>query len=360
MKVSNVKSILKDASSFFQSMYIKEQEHSKISIGLDIGTRSIKAVALEKKADIIRVVGYKIKDICFQEANKNSSDLEKIITEVLSGLGARANNVNIAMSGAGVIVRFVKMPKMTKNELKNAILMDAERYIPFNASDVVIDFFPLDSPEDGEMNVILSAVKKDLVDARLELFKKLGINIDVIDLDIFSVLNAFLIAYPVDNDKVYAFIDWGYSKVNFLISEGGLPRFMRFIQLGAKDMNKAVSCDMDLPLVEAEKACMECSSDKSDNVFGSMETALKKLVKEIEISVGYFESNYHKNISGIYLSGGVVVNQKIIEYMKEEIGMDIKIWNPFEKFICDENLLKEINSHLVFPKLAVSAGAALR
>jgi type IV pilus assembly protein PilM len=334
-----------------------KREKKTDSIGLDIGSHSIKVVSLKQETDNKVLTSYNIKNI--PPNLIKTAKMGKMIQETFSEIDMKPSEVNISISGTNVIVRFVSMPKMSEEQLSNVMSFEAERYIPFNVNDVFLDFKILDSNEEGQMNVLLAAAKKEFVNYWIELFEKLGIRIGAIDVDAFAVFNAFACSNKMTGNEGTMFLDCGHSETNILISTGEVPRFMRLIQIGGRDITAAIAEELKVSEEEAGALKMEYPEDKKENVRQATFLVLDELVKEIQLSLGYFENKYAMGVGNVYASGGTVYQEGVLDYLKYKMEIPFELWNPFEKIPMADHLSKDAISP-VASRLAVSLGLALR
>jgi len=329
----------------------------KESVGLDIGSYSVKASSVLKQADKNILTAYNIKRVPLD--GEGLAKTAKIIKETVDEVNIRPDEVNLSISGSNVIVRFVSLPKMSKEQLESAMLFEAEKYIPFNVNEVIMDFIILDAPEAGQMNVLLAAAKRDFVQSQIELLGKLGMEVNVIDINAFAVFNSFAAASPFEEDKGTAFLDLGFSQTNVLISTGAIPRFMRLIQIGGKDITNSLAGAIGISIAEAEELKLKGEEANKERITRFTLNVLEELVREIQLSFGYFENKYNKAVSDIYCSGGMVYQKGVIEYLQENLNAQLKVWSPIEGMEVSESLSREAIDPIA-SRLAVSIGLALR
>lgn len=330
-----------------------------MDIGLDIGSYSIKIASLARSKGEKILTAYNIKKI---PPGENSSKLAGHIREVLDEVDLHPDSVNMAISGPDVIVRFITLPKMNRDQLKDALVFEAEKYIPFNINEVVLDFIILaDAPEAGQMRVLLAAAKREPVEGIIKMAEGAGISLNVMDIGSFAMFNAFMEANPTLEEKGNAFLDFGHSQTNVLVAIGTLPCFMRQVQIGGKDIGssaKAAPVPEESP-AEKTGVLIGGPSDAGDRGTQVDTASLDELVKEIRLSFGYFENRHNRAVEGIYCSGGMTYNVKAIEYLSARIGIQVKKWDPIKGMKISEDLSKEdIDS--VSSQFAVSIGLALR
>lgn len=335
-----------------------ETGKSDISIGLDIGTYSIKVASMEKMGEKNTLTAYNIKRIIFDEKGARR---ERTIKEAFDEVDLHPEEVNLSISGPEVIVRFINLPKMNKEQLTDALAFEAEKYIPFNASEVVLDSLILgDALESGQMRVLLAAAKRDPVETRVRLIKKLGIGANIMDINPFAAFNAYTEVNPsLEEKEGNAFLDLGHSQTDILIAIGILPCFMRQIQIGGKDITAALCRDLSISPEKAEEYKLGVEKGNKEVFTKATGEFLDALIKEMQLSFGYFENRFNKAVSNIYCSGGMIYQEGVIDYLSEHIGIVVKKWNPVEGIELSENLSKQdIDS--VASQLAVCVGLALR
>jgi len=325
--------------------------------GLDIGTYSIKVAVLKN------ILGVKTLTVLSEKKISPESDLNEktnIIKKMFEELNFRPREVNLSISGPGVVVRFVNFPKMSRQELENALVYETEKYIPFNINEVVTDFVISEGvSETGQMRVILAAAKKNSIEDLIKVCGDLGLTIGIIDTDPFAVFNAFWEGKPSLEEKTYALINFGHSRSDLLVSTGKEPSFIRQIQFAGKNIAEAISRDLSIRPEEAEKYKLDPVSEESERVLRSTCSVLDDLVKEIQLSFSYFENRQGKNISEVYCSGGMIEQEGVFEYLNKNLKVQMKKWNPMENLAIAEHLSPEYVSSAA-SRFAVCAGLALR
>ncbi|MEA3489205.1 MAG: type IV pilus assembly protein PilM [Candidatus Omnitrophota bacterium] len=327
------------------------------SVGLDIGTYSIKVTSVKNESGEKVLTGYNIKKF---PLDKKEVNVEQLIEETLEEIDLHPETVNLAISGPEVIVRFINLPVMSREQLQNALVFEAEKYIPFNVNEVVLDFLILgDAPETGQMRVLLAAAKRQPIESMVNTIKKLDIIVNVLDINAFAMFNAFTASNPPPEEKGAAFLDLGHSQTDVLIATGKQPSFMRQIQIGGKDVTDAICRALSIPADKAEECKLNPGEENKETVLRATASVLDDLAQEVHLSFGYFENRYNKPVSDIYCSGGMVYQEGIVEYLKEKLGVEVKKWNPVSNMKISEFLSREdIDS--VASQLPISIGLALR
>lgn len=293
----------------------------KFKVGLDVGTSSVKALALTSlKSGSFQLDCFSIQQI---EGDRSKEKIVSAVKQAISALAVKAQKVVISVSGQSVVVRQVLFPAMTDEELKSAIAFEAEKYIPFNINEVYLDAQIIDKKtSDNKVKVLIAAAKKELVDEHLALLKEAGLEVEAIDSDSVAVTNAFIFSNPgLTKEKAVTLINIGASMTNICILKNEILNFVRDIPIDAKN--------------------------------------LENLETQIRLSFDYYENQFGKGIDGIYVSGGGSRQAGLLERLSQAFGIESQIWDPAKNLVVspkvDNAALKESAS-----QMAVCVGLAIR
>ena len=189
-------------------------------IGIDIGTSSIKAVELGQSAGGLEIRHWAIEPMVGNDAK---GALKKI------GERLRFNNqlLSSAVFGKGTLIRYVDMPRMPVEDLRKSYMFDLDKYFPFDPKTIYTDCSILDpESKDKKMLVLMAAVKREIVDERLKLFKDAGLELSRVTINSIATANAFSRLGPQisPSGKAKAVLDIGGSASCLMIFKDSLPR----------------------------------------------------------------------------------------------------------------------------------------
>ncbi|MFA4992154.1 MAG: type IV pilus assembly protein PilM [Candidatus Omnitrophota bacterium] len=325
----------------------------KRSAAIDVGSYSIKLIELEENKGQVEVIKAAVNPI--SEGNVNSS-----LRDLLALTKLSSKRVNVSLSGPAVIVRYIEMPPMKREELRSAIRFEAEKYLPFDVNDAVMDCTTLDkNVSTGASRVLLVAAKKDKINNYMSLFKEFGLDIDVIDVDSVAFLNAFQRSGAEKEEAAtYALVNMGGKFSNMNIIANGYPYFTRDMLWGGMDVTAKLKESRSISMEDAEKIKRDPGDSKED-ALAAVTPILEKLISEIRMSFDYFETQFGKNIERIHITGGSSYLFGITEFLRDNIGLDVRPWDPLSGIGVNEAVLdREIKD---FPgQFAVAVGLALR
>ncbi|MFV1958276.1 MAG: type IV pilus assembly protein PilM [Planctomycetota bacterium] len=273
-------------------------------IGLDVGTRAVKAVELTWNAGPV-ITGYGYAELPSPDA------VPETVLRVLRENDFHSRHVVTSVSGKAVIVRYLTMYQMSADDLRNAIRFEADKYIPFDVDEVVLDCQPFESDGVGdlapnEMRVLLVACKRAVIDEQLRILAAAGLHPEIVDVDVFALGNAFETAVrrgPEGGSRVSALVDVGASKTCVNLVRAGTSLFTREIHAGGDAFTSAIGNRLGLKQAEAE-ALKQRPGQEVERVRAAVTPAVDDLAAEIRLSFEYFENQFDLGIDEVLLSGG--------------------------------------------------------
>jgi type IV pilus assembly protein PilM len=339
---------------------------SKALIGLDIGSSSIKAVELKGSKHGFELVSFGLEPLA-QDTVVDGAIMDAPL--VAAGIGTifdqqkiKTRSVATSVSGHSVIVKRVSLPAMTEDELYDRIQAEASQHIPFDIADVNLDYQLLESV-DGQMDVLLVAVKKDKILNHTNVLAQAGKTPVVVDIDAFALQNCFEVNYDPDPAQTVSLLNVGASVMNINIVRGGVPLFTRDVSVGGNQYTDALQKELDLSFEDAERL------KKGDSVAGVAEeqrtTILRSvsdiLILEIQKTFDFFRATAAgENIQRIYVAGGSARVPGLVDLLKEEFAMPVEELYPFRKIVINPGRHSEEDIRDLAPRLAIAVGLALR
>ena len=337
-------------------------------IGLDIGSRSIKAAEISEtkkgrtldRFGIIDIAPGLIEDGAINDA-ENVSDT---IRQLFKNYGIKGHNVALAVGGYSVIVKKINVQAMPEEQLQDTISFEAEQYIPFDISDVNLDFQILGENESNpnQMNVFLVAAKKEMVDDYINLINLAGLNPCIVDVEAFALQNTFEANYDIQDDNI-AIIDIGASKTSLNILKGSSSVFMRDVSLGCGQINQKIMSLIECSFEEAEQLKYGDSPDRltTEDLKGIVSSVVADWCTEIRRALDFFYSTYPEDqIKRIILSGGGANIGEFQKLLASEASAEVESINPFQNFHLDGKNFDEAYVNQIRSQAAISMGLAMR
>jgi len=337
-------------------------------IGLDIGSGSIKAAEIIETKHGGTLKNFGIIDIAHGAIEEGTINNPETVAESLQQLfkssGFNENNVAVSIGGYSVIVKKIVVQTMAEEKLQETIHFEAEQYIPFDISDVNLDFQILGESESNpnQMNVFLVAAKKEMLDDYINLMNLAGLNPCIIDVESFALQNSFEASYDAQNQDV-ALIDIGASKTSLNILKNAASVFMRDVSLGCGQINQKIMSLIECSFEEAEQLKYGNTPDKlsPDDLKGIVSSVVADWCTEIRRALDFFYSTYPDDqIKRIILSGGGANIAEFRKLLATEASTEVEIINPFQNFHIENKKLDDAFIKQVAPQAAICMGLAMR
>lgn len=346
-------------------MFFGKKDHL---VGLDIGSRSIKAaeLAVTKRGPTLKRFG--VVDIdqgAIEEGTINNPEaVAERIQELFKSYNIKENNVAVSIGGYSVIVKKINVQTMAEEQLQETIQFEAEQYIPFDISDVNLDFQILgeNKSNPSQMSVFLVAAKKEMVSDYINLANLAGLNPCIVDVEAFALQNIFEANYDLSNENI-ALIDIGASKTSLNILKGNTSVFMRDVSLGCGQINQKITSLIDCTFEEAEMLKHGEKSDRlsTDDLKGIVSTVVSDWCTEIRRALDFFYSTYPEDqIKKIILSGGGANIDEFRQLLATEASAEVETIDPFKNLLIDNKGFDDSFIKQIAPQAAISMGLAMR
>jgi type IV pilus assembly protein PilM len=227
----------------------------KSIVGLDIGSSCIKAVELTREKYDRVITGYAQIDVPNEAARQDA------IAELMRAAKFRSKRVATAVSGKNVIFRYISMAEMSDDKLLQAVRMEADKYIPFDVSEVELDAQKIGAGVDAagkpDMKVLLIAAKKSIVADHARILTELGLQPISVGVDGFALGNAWELGDQVnpgiqDPGRTVSLIDIGATKSSINILRDNISCFAREVPMGGQDLTNAIARRLGVEPAQAE------------------------------------------------------------------------------------------------------------
>ncbi len=338
-------------------------------VGLDIGSSSVKAVELSKSKKGYQLTGFACEslnpDVVVDGAILDATSMAASIRETLAAGKFKPKGVATGVSGHSVIVKRVVVPAATADEVEASIQLDAEQYIPFELSEVHLDYQlvgPATTPGDEPgMEVVLVAAKRDKIHNHTNVIGLAGRSPEVVDIDAFALQNAFEANYAVDDNTTVALLNIGASLMNINITKGGMPLFIRDVPVGGNQYTDILQKELQLSFQEAEDLKLgKTGGSEAEMVQPLLESITDMLCTEVQKTFDFFRETYPgEAINHVFISGGTSQMPGLANKLQDTFGYPTDVLNPFRSIDVGPKVNAEEVTALG-PALAVAVGLALR
>jgi type IV pilus assembly protein PilM len=312
----------------------------KSMVGIDFGHHTIKAMQLEKAAE-----GWKVTKVAAvptpAEAMKDgvvvdASLMGLVLKQMLKDHHISATSAHIAVSGGSVIVRPVRVPKMAEATLRKSMKLEAGRYVPSSADDSYIEFEILGDFDDAQMDILVVAAPKDLVESRMQVCEAAGLEVESVDIEAFAIYRSVIEADPSRDwsEKTIAVIDIGSTTTNVSVVNKGIFAMSRTIPNGGHMLTDALKnyfklSDEDAESGKAQLDFRELTNDavpRENPPLRVLQPHVDDLIREIRRSLNYYQSQHQDasngSVDSLLITGGGAKLTGLSEYVAHKLAIE--------------------------------------
>jgi type IV pilus assembly protein PilM len=339
-------------------------------VALDIGSSSIKMVEATVDKSGYRILNLAISPIPENSIQNNmvvnAAPVVNVIRRLIQENGIKSKQVISAVPGRAVIMKKVQMPKQESAELEANIEFEAQNIIPDSLENVNLDHQVLFEEEDGnKMDVLLVAVKKEIINSYTDVIEEAGLAPAVMDVDYFALENMYEVNYAGEAENgVVALIHIGAQYTSITLLQNGLSTFTGDLPLGGAYFtdNLARQLGIGIEVAEAFKTTGQLDGKKDLDLESTLRPTSEELAEEIRRTVslyGAVHSDDGDGLKTIFLSGGGAKLAGLRPLLEEHMRVPVRMSEPFRGFSVsrhiDRNYLLD-----AAPYFAVGAGLSIR
>jgi len=345
------------------------KRNNKSMVGVDIGSSSVKAVELQGKNGDFQLVslGYEglpadsVVDGQIMELNAVSSAIGNIFNEHK----IKTTKVAAGVNGHSVIVKNIVLPQMSEEELQESFAWHAEEHIPFDISDVNLDYHVTDSTPDA-IHVLLAACKRDKVANLKQAIQLAGKQPAVIDVDAFALQNCYELNYDPQPGQVVALLNIGASTTNINILNGNRSVFTRDATFGGNQYTSLLQKELGLTFDQAEQVKRGLplpDSVEPRDIEPILDTVSDILALEIQKTMDFYRATVEDGeeaVQQILVSGGGSKLRGLVEFLSTRFEIPVEVFDPFRKIRVDSRGFDPDYMREIVPEMAIAVGLALR
>ncbi len=340
-------------------------KRKKSSVGLDIGSGSVKVVELEERPEGIALVNFGVAEL-LPEAIVDGEIMDRqavvdAIRNVFEERGIANKHVATAVSGRALIVKKILMDRLSEEDARETIHWEAEQHVPYDVTDVVLDFQILKTDVGPkQMQVLLVAAKKEMLNVHSDIIREAGLTPDLIDVDAFAVQNALEANYDFTPEDVLAFINIGAELTNVSIVKDGIPHFTKDLALGGHTVAEAIQREHGLSQDESYRA-LRGDSEGSYDITQLVKVACDDLVVTLDRALAYLKTSEEAgDLDRILVSGGSSSLPGLQELLSEKFNVPVDIANPLLRISHEPSAFVSRDPAREAAALTVAIGLALR
>jgi type IV pilus assembly protein PilM len=335
-------------------------------LGLDIGTRFVKAVLLERSGDSFKVVAFACEPINGNAfADREVKDFDAVSTALKkvkrSLKQKKIKDVAIAVAGASVLTKVVQMdPDQTDFQMEGQIEIEADSLIPYPLEEVYLDFEELGDSKThvGKVNVLLSAAHKDTVDGRVTLLREIPFEPKVVDIEGYAFANAVSDYYPNEYDNLIC-INLGATLLQVSVLKDGTVDYSKEHVFGTDVLLQDICTMQGLERDDAQTQLIEGTLPDTWRQ-DTLPIFLSNLQQQINRAIQmYITTTHAPRPEKILFSGGGAVIEDMVSTLAEDLGIEVEVFNPFSAMQFDKKVNVDKLTQIA-PQMAIAVGLASR
>ena len=337
---------------------------AKKTIGLDIGSGYIKLAMIDHSGSEPELVKVAMTQVLADAIVEGEVMDPGIVADAVKGLflsgGVKGKTVVTAVGGRDVIVKKIQMDRMKEADAREVIRWEAEQHVPFDMESVELDFQILDPDAEGvQMNVLLVAAKRELVQGKTSLLADAGLQAGIIDVDAFALHNAFEVNYPDEQTGLVGLLNIGHESTNVNILEDGVPILTRDLAIGTRKFREDLQRERGLSAEDAEKLLQ--GNERSETLDPHVESRGEEMAVGIERAASFLQAGGRSGgMTKIYASGGGSRIPGLTEVLADRLKTPVEHANPIKNVRVKDGVFDTLPMDEVVPLLMLPVGLALR
>ncbi len=321
-------------------------------LAVDFGAGSLKLAEFEgNEAGGLVLRSYAIKPLGLEgsQETKREALILKKLQETIAEKGIKAKEINVCAPGFHVFSKFVKLPPVESSKVTQIIQYEAQQNVPFPLAEVVWDYQILGTSASGELEVLLVAIKSDIVEGLFRTATAAGLKLQICDVSPAALCNAFRYNYGEFEDCTML-LDIGAKTSNLLFFEKGKV-FSRSINLGANSITQDFANEAKLKFDQADKIKIDEGFVSLGGAYEEPENqhqaAISKIARQfmtrLHIQVNQTMQFYRGQQGGsapqrLFLSGGASIMPYTAQFFAEKLSVEVQYLNPFRSVQIDPSV----------------------
>jgi len=338
---------------------------SKTTVGLDVGSGLLKLVAIDHGKSEPVLSGVSVTPVLADAIVEGEIMDPGIVSDTIQGLfktaGIKQKRVVVAVGGRDVIIKKIQVDRMKESEAFDVVRWEAQQHVPFDIEAVELDFQILDPEGEGlQMDVLLVAAKRDLVEDKVQLLAQAGLEAEIVDVDAFALHNAFGLNHPEAMEGVTALLNIGHELTNVNVLDDGIPLLTRDLTIGTRKIREDLQRERGVSAEDADS--MLKGFDRSPDLDPYVQARGEEISVGVERAAAFLQSASREagTIKRVYCCGGGARVPGLTDTLSQRLNMPVEVANPIQRLSVKDGVFDTVNVDEVAPLLMLATGLALR
>lgn len=336
---------------------------------LDVGSYSIKLIELKAVKKGYQLVNLAVAPLppeaIVDGALMDPGAIAEAITSLVGSVKVKTSDVATSVAGHSVIIKKITLATMTDDELADSIQWEAEQYVPFDIADVNLDFQILgpDPTDESQMEVLLVAAKKEIIDDYTAVLAEAGLNPVVMDIDAFACQNMLELNYSLGEGESVAIVNIGAGLSNINIIKDGLSLFTRDVANGGNQFTEEIAKRFGISYEDADAVKLGKKNEAADpdEAKTVVQESSDSFASEVARTLDFFmATNPDDHVSKVFICGGGAKVENLDKVLSDKLGIPVEVANPFNAINYNSKTFDAQYIADVAPSFGVAVGLAIR
>ncbi|MFH1011715.1 MAG: pilus assembly protein PilM [bacterium] len=325
---------------------------SKLRVGLDIGSHSIKVVAIERGTHRThRLVQARSREIFsgaepYDPEGPKKATLVPLLLEIFYEMGLpprRLRHLGSAVGGLNISAKEIRALHLADEEMVSAMLLEARKHLPLDGTETIVDYQILgdDPKEPDKVRVLLAATTKRTFEAHMDTLREIELQPGVVDIEPLATLNSYLSATELPDEGVLVFLNVGCRKTNLSVLGRKDVFLTRDLPIGGYHFTLDLMRDLSMEYREAEnlktsrglRPDVKRVGEPTASLSVTEKSALEKLGDEVSRSLRYYVKETGQGLFVKFvLTGGTAGSKDLQTFLYEKFNLPAEAYNPLAQF----------------------------
>ena len=335
-------------------------------VAVDLGTRTTKAVSVQRRGDHFILNQYAILDAPIFEKAMSADLLAEHLKAVNQAMDGKSKSLTITVGVNDSLLRHAELPRMPVDDMRMVLKLNSKTYLQQELTNYLYDCHILPAhaaSKDAKLQagqpkhkVLIAAAKKQLVDELVNGARAAGFMPEVVVPGLVGPANVFERSVPeAFKNEIVAIVDLGFKSSSICILEKGELALSRVVAIGGDKLTAGLAEAMNISYAEAEGIKVGMPGEVQDH----LDRLVTPLGRELRASIDFYEHQADKAVAQIFITGGSSRSDVIVERLQNELMIECKPLNPVNFVQMELPAQQTAEIEQIAPQLTVALGAAL-
>lgn len=332
-------------------------------VGIDVGSRTVKAVALKEKKGQIALDQFFFYDLA--DGNPRFPEGGDVGDALRAGVEIQRledSHSAASLPDRQMMQLELNLPVMPAGELRSAVKHELSEMTGIELGDLAFDFFV--TSQAREISVRAFGAHKKHVDDLVKTIKEAKLQPTRVETDTIAITAALTFNKYIEEEKIYAVFDLGEQHITAALIAGGELRLSKSFDKGGGTINRSLIDRFGLNYVQAEfrkkKYDFSTASSGEHEIEQAIDEAYAGIFSDIKAALNMFADAGEKNkVDQILLTGGGSMAPNLPRVLEMFFKVPALVANPFRHIQLYADGKTDVSAAAAAPYLMTATGLAL-